>query len=532
MIIKDIINFLEENDFNTGDFKNEQIYNKKSDAEIAVAAYARISSEDGYGKDISIERQFQTISNFFYNFDNQLSYIDYYKDIQSGTNSERPNYRKLLNDCKIGKVNIVVTASFNRLGRDSDELLDILYKDFYHENVIFIALREKIINSISNKFKFKEIALEAEKYCKDTSKAVRQALKEKAKGGSYIGSKAPFGYIKEEIIESQPFLRKKNILLKANDGTAEIVKGIYLMYLDGKGYDYIANYLNNKDLKSPNLAKWSGNTVKSILTNPLYAGVMAQGRYSKKGYKNSGDDKKVLKVSKDNWVYGEEFQGIVSKKIFEEVQMETIRRNSLRRKGDKAHLFTGILKCGDCGSTLVYKQRDNGYKCSKSQEKGSKCTTHFVKEEELFNAVNEQFKILLKKHERELLVYKICNEWQAILGIKNLKVSIKYLDKQIKSLNKKIDQAYMRSEEGTLSIKNFIRLEKNYLEQVYKLESQKENLIKMNKNSYILRNRATQIINDLIEFKYVDNTVLRNLIKEIRVYQSEIIEISWNFNIK
>ncbi|GEM_PF-1228933 len=530
MIIKDIINYLEKNDFNIGDFKNEQIFDKKSNDKIAIAAYARISSEDG--RDISIERQLQAISNFFYNFDSDLSYIDYYKDIQSGTNLERSNYRKLLNDCKIGKVNIVVTASFNRLGRDSDELLDILYKHFYNENIIFIALREKIVNSVGNKFRFKELALEAEKYCKDTSKIVRQALKEKAKGGSYIGSKAPFGYVKEEIIESQPFLRKKNILLEANDGSVEIVKGIYLMYLDGKGYDYIAKYLNSKDLQSPSSVKWSGNTIKNILTNPLYAGIMAQGRYLKKGYKNSGEDKKVLKVSEDNWIYGEEFQGIVSKKVFQEVQKEIQRRDSLRRKGDKAHLFTGILKCGDCGSTLVYKQRDRGYKCSKSQEKGSRCTTHFVKEEELFNALKKQFKILLAEHKKTLVVDKICDEWYALLGIKNLKVSIKYLDKQIKLFNKKIDQAYMRSEECTLSIENFIRLEKNYLEQVHKLENQKENLIRMNENSNILMNRATKIINDLIEFKYVDNTVLRNLINEIKVYQNETIEINWNFNLQ
>lgn len=321
-------------------------------------------------------------------------------------------------------------------------------------------------------------------------------------------------------------------MLEANDGSVEIVKGIYLMYLDGKGYDYIAKYLNSKDLQSPSSVKWSGNTIKNILTNPLYAGIMAQGRYLKKGYKNSGEDKKVLKVSEDNWIYGEEFQGIVSKKVFQEVQKEIQRRDSLRRKGDKAHLFTGILKCGDCGSTLVYKQRDGGYKCSKSQEKGSRCTTHFVKEEELFNALKEQFKLLLAEHKKTLLVDRICDEWYALLGIKNLKVSIKYLDKQIKSVNKKIDQAYMRSEECTLSIDNFIRLERNYLEQVHKLENQKENLIKMNENSNILMNRATQIINDLIEFKYVDNTVLRNLINEIKVYQNETIEINWNFNLQ
>lgn len=530
MIVKELIDYLENEGFFIGDFKNEQIYLKKANSEISVAAYARISSEDG--KDVSIERQFQTISNFFYNLDISLNYINYYKDIQSGTNLERPNYRKLLNDCKVGKVNVVITASFNRLGRDSDELLNILYKDFYNQNVIFIALREKIINSISNKFKLKELALEAERYCKDTSKVVRQALKEKAKGGSYIGSRAPFGYIKEEIIETEPFLRKKNILLKASDGSAEIVKGIFLMYLEGKGYDYIADYLNNKDLKSPDLKKWGKNTIRAILTNPLYGGIMAQGRYSKKGYKNNGVDKKIIKIDEDNWIYGEEFEGIVSKETFQKIQKEMLRRGSLRRKGDKAHLFTGILKCGDCGHTLIYKQRDRGYKCSESQQNGKECTTHFVKEKELLSAVKEQFENIFKNNKKQILIDKICVEWQAVLGIKNLKVNIKYLDKQIEELNKKIDRAYQRSEEGTLSIENFIRLEKNYLDQVHKFQNQKENLVQMNKNSYVIKDKARTMINNFIEFNDIDNTILRNLIKEIKIYQSGSIEIYWNFNMK
>lgn len=530
MIIKELVDELENNGFIIDNFRNEQIYNKILNDEVSIAAYARISSEDG--KDVSIQRQYQSVANFFNSFNYNINNISFYDDIQSGTNLERPNYKRLINDCKVDNINVVVTASFNRMGRDSDVLLDVLYKNFYNRNIIFIALREKIINSLSYKFKFKELALEAEKYCKDTSKIVRQALKQKAIGGSFIGSRAPFGYTIEEIIETEPFLSRKHILLKASDGSSEIVKQIFFMYLDAKGYDYIANYLNNQELKSPNLSKWCGNTVKSILTNPLYAGILAQGRYCKKGYKNNGDDKKILKVQKNSWIYGEDFEGIVSKEVFNSVQNEMLRRNSLRRKGEKTNLFTGLLKCGDCGHALIYKKRDQGYKCSKSQEKGGECTTHFIKEEELLNAIIEQFPILIGNDEIELLKNKICEEWQSILGIKDVKVSINYIDKQIKTINKKIDQAYKRSEDGTLSIENFVRLERNYLDQVHKNEKQKEILLKAKQNSYILKDKAEEIIDDLIGFKDINNTTLRNLIKEIKVYNDGTIEIVWNFSLK
>ena len=125
---------------------------------------------------------------------------------------------------------------------------------------------------------------------------------------------------------------------------------------------------------------WTNNTIKTILNNPKYGGIMVQGRWRKISYKI----KKVRATLKEEWIYGGEFKGIVSKEIFEEVQnIISKRAKNYRYKGQNVYIFSSVLKCSECGGSMSYRKKFQGYKCTNSQMGGGRCTAHSLKEEEL-----------------------------------------------------------------------------------------------------------------------------------------------------
>lgn len=60
---------------------------------------------------------------------------------------------------------------------------------------------------------------------------------------------------------------------------------------------------------------------------------------------------------------------------------------AVRSNKSNKRAFTGVLRCGDCGRVLILKEKWAGYKCSGSKHKQGKCSTHFIKEEDIWNLI-------------------------------------------------------------------------------------------------------------------------------------------------
>jgi site-specific DNA recombinase len=523
MLVNDLINSLEDVGYLIGNIRDSDLYKTIKNNEVKVAGYARLSDENS--SETSIPRQNQAI----YNFSSVLGIIDdninFYEDEVSGTNLERFGYRSMLNDCYKGKANIVMVASLNRLGRDAKELIRVAYDEFYKNSIILICLQELMINAPDLEIEFQTQALEAERNCQKTSRAVRAALAVKMKGGSYIGSSAPYGYEIMDIIDSsKKFPMEKRILVKANDGTAEIVLKIFNMYKLGNGYFKIANDLGHIGIMSPEGKQWSTNAVKRILENPLYAGIMAQGRYQKQGYKNNGFDKKIKKKAENEWVFGGEFEGIISKELFYEIQKEMSNRGTYRKK-DEPRMFGGILKCGDCGKALVYRNKGEGYKCSKSQ-KGGGCTTHFVKENEISELIKDEMKKYLDPVQ-SLIKNVVIEKKDNIFIRSSATESVRALTTQINGLESKIATAYERFDAGILKEHDYKLIAERYQKQKEKLMVQKEYIDRKGKNQYRLNGYVENYVDKFLKLDNISNAILRALIEKISIYQDGRIEIYW-----
>ena len=167
-----------------------------------TALYMRLSRDDeNYGDSVSIETQ-RTILRQFAK-DNQLHVMDeYIDDGWSGTNFERPNFKRMMDDVELGKINCIVTKDLSRFGREHVMMDYYLEFVFPEKKVRYIAVsdNEDTEKGLSDFVPFKNLFNEW--FAKDTSRKVKTALHAKFAAGQHICTYAPIGYKKHSEVKN------------------------------------------------------------------------------------------------------------------------------------------------------------------------------------------------------------------------------------------------------------------------------------------------------------------------------------------
>ncbi len=197
-----------------------------------VGAYVRLSRDDEIKKSNfseSINNQKEYILKYI--LDNNLNLVDIYIDDGfSGTSFDRPGFKTLMQDIKLGKIDMVITKDLSRLGRDHIETGNLIEKFFPTYNIRYVAINDGY-DSLDEDSSANDMAplknVFNDMYAKDISKKVRSALYTKQLNGEFIGTNAPIGYIKDKS-------NKHKLII--NETTAYIVNRIYKEFLGGKRY--------------------------------------------------------------------------------------------------------------------------------------------------------------------------------------------------------------------------------------------------------------------------------------------------------
>lgn len=435
-----------------------------------VGAYIRLSRDSGGGLESdSVTNQRNLIRNFVENCNKngtqpfshgtkqsaqaRLEIIDEFVDDGcTGTNYDRPDFQKLMEAVRAGKINCIIIKDFSRLGRNYIETGRYLEEIFPMYGVRVISILDRYDNMYGTGdadgiiVPFKNLINDA--YCRDISMKIRSHLDVKRKSGQFIGSFAAYGYAKDPA--------DKNHLV-IDSYAAEIVKMIFRMRIGGYNSDTIAEHLNSLGVLPPSEykracglnfdagyrcagePKWTHAPVNRILRNEMYTGTMVQGVNRKPNYRV----KKVLPVPKENWIKVKgTHAAIIDEKDFERVQ-ELLLLDTRKAPGqDTVYLFSGFLRCGDCGNNMVrrhskYKHTDKKgneiqktyfyYHCL-SFKRRENCTSHNISEKDLtaavLDAVREQARLVVTG---ERLVREIAER-----GLNNF--SVRTLDDQIEAL--------------------------------------------------------------------------------------------------
>ena len=368
-----------------------------------LGIYIRLSKEDlKKGKDDSnsVKNQRDLLNDFYRrNIDEFESITEYVDDGHTGTDANREDFQRLLADVMSGKINCVIVKDLSRFARNYSDAGSLIDNLFVQMGVRFISLAENV-DSYKNPDSVSNIIVPItnvmnDNYCYQTSKKIRQVFDYKRRNGQYIGAFAPYGYVKHP--------KDKHRLIVDPDA-AENVKLIFTMLIQGSSKRAIALYLNEHGVPSPSAYKvqkglpvstrgyddpmWGVRMIHSILTNPTYTGDLAQGRSRVKSYKVH----QIEAVPHEKWLEAAgTHEAIIDYETFDKVQALLQRDTRTSPKGREVHLFSGFLKCADCGRAItrcVGKNNNVYYSCSTYKNRSrTACTMHSIKHERLEAAV-------------------------------------------------------------------------------------------------------------------------------------------------
>lgn len=516
----------------------------KKQQHYKAALYCRLSVDDGnFGGSVSIETQKILLEQ--YCKDHKITdYKFYCDDGCSGTNFDRPSFKKMLSDIDEGKINLVIVKDLSRFGRNYVEA-GMYVQRFTDSNIRFIAADDNydsLVNSDDLLFPIKNVVNEM--YARDVSKKTKAAKKAKARDGQFIGSKAPFGY------KIDPNDRHHLIV---DEPAAQVVKRIFRLASEGVGYNKMAKIfreekvltpiayfnLNNPDyFKSDYWRKefdWHVTSIHAILNNEVYLGKLVYGKQRNKSMKS----KEKVRNPKEDWIVVENcHEPIITQELWDTVH-KILNAKHRPAKAGEVQMFAGLLYCSDCGHCLTYsqKQRKDGsyhgaYSCWMYKTHGKEyCASHYI----TFDTIYE---LVLIDIQRNLFQYrKNTDKFKSILSRKYQsdsqkqaeQITLEYEQKQkrCEELDKIISRLYEDNVLGRIGDERYESMSQSYeLEQV---EIKKALPILKSKIDELKRQSdcADNFINVIKKYTIIDKldaAILNELIDKIVVHHKEQAE--------
>lgn len=510
--------------------------------------YCRLSKDDGNSVE-SMSIWSQKVMLKQYAESNSIAIYDYYVDDgYSGTNFERPSFKKMITDIENGKINCVITKDLSRLGRNYLQSGAYIEMYFPQKNIRYIAITDGIdtLNSNQNDIMpFKNILNEM--YAKDTSKKVKSAIQSRMREGTYIGSKAPFGYLKDPN-------NKRRLII--DEKTKPIIELIYKLCLEGKGTQLISQELMKRKIPRPsafvenaeklyglteeNKYQWSHRMVLNVLRDPVYCGNMARNKRPTLSFKNS----KRMYIPKSDYIYAKDtHEGIVSEEIWEQVQTMVDKRKCNNKKGlYYDNIFQGLVRCPKCGYALTpktdYRLKKKElidfvhFSCSTYKKYGvNACSSHRIEARDLYNIVLEdiQYHGSMALSAKEDFVEKIIEkiEVEKIDEGKELSNKLELKKNQLAELDRSYEQLYEDRLEGNITERNFNLMNVSISKKQDKLIEEIKVLEGDIEVSFETEDNYKKFMNNISKYakiKSLNRYILNQIIDKIYVYDKEEID--------
>ena len=427
-----------------------------SKRQFRVAAYCRVSTDDEEQlTSYEAQKNYYT-DKIMTNKEWTMAGIFADEGITGTSARKRPEFLRMIRQCKQGKIDIVLTKSISRFARNTVDCLNYVraLKElgiaviFEKENMNTLEIDSEILITMLGAF----AQSESESISANVRWGKRQAMKE---GKAIINYKHLYGYRKgadgkPEIIPEQ----------------AEIVRKIYDLFLSGTPIRGILEYLNVNSI--PNISgesQWAKNAVNSILTNEKYCGdVLLQKTYiddciNKKVKKNTGQLPMYLVQN--------HHEGIISRETFDAAQAELSRRNAGRSPSKKnaptgrgryssKYALSDRLYCGECGTRYqrcTWRNRDGSkrivWRCVSRVDYGSKYChdSPTLDEEPLHRAILAAINSAVKNKDNIVYNLKAAME-KELAPVAGQQLSLSEIDNQLERLNTEFSKVLAEASES------------------------------------------------------------------------------------
>ena len=514
-----------------------------------TCGYVRLSREDGDKEESnSVTGQKDLIRDYMARHPELRECAMKVDDGFTGSNFDRPAFQEMMAEVKAGKINCIVVKDLSRFGRDHLEAGEYLERIFPFLGVRFIAINDNYDSMNSNSesdeliVPFKNLINEA--YCRDTSIKIRSQLEIKRRRGDFIGSFAVFGYRKD------PADRHR---LLVDDYAAEVVRDIFAWKLDGLSAGDIAARLSSAGIPTPmdykqsqgmnystsfrikEKSEWSAGMILRILKNPVYTGVLEQGRVTTPSYRV----KRLVNKPREEWAVVENCHtAIINYYDFESVQKALALDARTTESGKAVDLFSGMVNCGECGGAMIKKTVPSGkkkytyYVCATHKHEKT-CFSHGIRDTALTEIVLE----FLKKHIRDVIDLA---DLLAMTDTAQLqKAKVQKLRERLDTKEAEIDryQRLLRSlyeslADGLIDQSEYQNLKKSYANRRAQAEEQAD-AIRVEMEQEI--NRSDQGLGWIEEFRRyqnieaLDRSIVVRLIERILIFRDRRVDIVYRW---
>ena len=527
----------------------------KNVTEQWTALYCRLSCDDDLAGDSnSIKNQKMLLKQ--YADEQRLKNIRYYVDDGfSGSNFDRPDFKRMLADIDDGLISTVVVKDMSRFGRD--HILVGYYTKYYlpEADVRFIAIYDQVdseTNPDDDITPFKNILNEM--YAKDCSRKIRAVVKAKGNAGKHLTTVPPLGYIKD------PDNKEKWIV---DEEGAAIVKEIFNLCIKGYGPTQIARILTENGVETPTVyAKrkglaiaqrekadmeiWATHTIVRILGNMQYLGHTVNFTTYKKSYKS----RRKLEAPREDWVIFENTQeAIIDQETFDTVQR--IRQGKKRIADMGApNMLSGMLYCADCGQKMylcrcsTVKQAEYFNCSSYRKQKKRTCSSHQITAHAVKDMIRDDIRYTIRfaqdNKEEFLELLKRRSDAKTKRELNQSLKEVADMEARIKELDRIIQSLYEDKVAGKLSEGRYFKMSDNYEAEQAELKEKVEKLkgsIDHAKSKMDDISKFISLVDKYSDFEELTPEILRAFIDKVLIYEKQkvdghykhTIEIIYNF---
>lgn len=508
------------------------------------ALYIRLSREDGdKAESLSVEHQRMKLIDYAEKTLGTKEYELYIDDGWTGTNFQRPAFQRLLADIEKKQVLGVIVKDLSRLGRDNPKSSYYVHEYFPEHRVRLIAIDDHVDKDYYDLDTSEDMMIDVKNmfngfYPRDISNKVRSTFRTKQHAGKFIGAFASYGYKKDSTDHNQ---------LVVDEPAAEVVRRIFSMYLLGLGQNTIAKKLNEEQVPCPSeykkmqgmkyrngnrlesTAYWTYSSIRNILRNEIYTGVMVQNKSFRQVCKN-----KAIKLPKEKWIIvPDTHEAIIDRDTFEKVRQllgQNTRQTNLKQN---VHIFAGLIKCGDCNRAMakIKRQGKVTFVCGSYNRYGtSQCSSHYIREEVLNQIILDDLNRILSYIKSLEDIVQIEEKGKLAKKVKQ-EDEVQRLHREMENYTKKKKRAYEDYAEDLISKEDYISYKNSYEAQIQKLKGQIAFM--MGESTEIGKTTRSEWLNRLLEIGQVEKMTRHlavEMIGQIYIYQDNTIKIIYNFS--
>lgn len=284
-----------------------------------------------------------------------------YREIVSGGEAieDRPEFIKVLQRMEVGNIKGVFVFDPHRLSRSGlYGAGDVLEAFEVTHTLICTPMKFYDLDNKMDKKYLEMIMIQSAEYLNYSKDVMGAGRMRSFSEGKAIMSIPPYGYGKEKLKD------EKGYKLVPNPKEAPHVKTMFDLCCEGLGTTAIANYLNERHIKPRKKAYWEPSTIRDILHNETYYGILTWGKNPIKKILEKGKAKKKRFYNQKNFMVSKGmYTPIISKEQFDQAQeMMKSRQSRTYHTNTIKNPLAGLVICGFCGNAMIRRPYNKSFK--------------------------------------------------------------------------------------------------------------------------------------------------------------------------